>query len=110
MPTTAHTTAVLEKAGRRAAAWLGMSDDLAARLLDSEPGNLAGFAPTSQRWCSALALIDVAKRLERLCGSQEAVGIWLRGTHLSFKRPPIDVLSEANGLDLIWNYLSGFEL
>lgn len=110
MPEAGHAGVVLEQAGRRAAAWLGLDDALVTDLLGTESRHLSdGISPTSQEGQNALALIDVARRLERLCGSQEAAGVWLRGTHLRFSRPPVDILREANGLDLIRGYLSGFE-
>lgn len=103
-------SAVLEKAGRRAADWLGLSDPLTTRLLGCVSGNPGvGIAPGSEEWSNALALIDVARRLERLCGSREAAHVWLRGSHLGFGRAPMKVLEGAQGPATIQAYLASFE-
>lgn len=59
------------------------------------PQNLGNSTPGSEEWRNALVLIDVARRLERLCGSREAAHVWLRGSHLGFGRAPMNVLEGA---------------
>lgn len=102
--------AVLAKAGHRAAEWLGLPGPTVARLLGA-PGDSGArqLTPDSQEWVNALALIEVARRLERLAGHQAAARVWINGTNRRFDRSPMELLESPNGLGRLRDYLAGID-
>jgi len=62
----------LAKAAIRAAEWLGLDQEAIAALLGKHRSEQQlQLEPATGEWCNALALIDIATRLERLAGGQE---------------------------------------
>lgn len=99
--------AVLAKAALRAGAWLGLSDsDLCSALqIERLEASLEAGSPS---WYSALCLIQLALRLERLVGSADAARRWMRGPNTGLGRPPIEILVEPGGPMTLVDYTHGF--
>lgn len=96
----------LAKAAIRAAEWLGLDQEAIAALLGKHRSEQQlQLEPATGEWCNALALIDIATRLERLAGGQDAARTWMRGPNLELGQPPIRVIAAPTGLDSVRNYL-----
>lgn len=98
---------VLAKAASRAGAWLGLSEQQLLRALELQAACdelEAGSTP----WLSALSLIHLAYRLEKLAGSQSAAHQWLRGPNAGLGRPPIERLLEPGGASALLDYTHAF--
>lgn len=98
--------AVLAKAARRTAAWLGLEDSELTLALGVASVDQP-LEPGSPAWYRALTLIHLGYCLERLCGDRTQARAWMRGRNTSFGRPPVDMLAEPKGLDALLDHASG---
>ena len=76
-----------------------------AELLQAPSGELEAG---STAWHSALSLIHLAYRLERLAGDQHGARQWLRGPNVGLGRPPIERLVEPGGASALLDYTHTF--
>ncbi|GAB6196708.1 hypothetical protein [Lysobacter xanthus] len=101
--------AVLAKAARHTARWLGLNPRLLA-VVTGLPGQ-ADVTPEldSEAWARCLALVRLGGRLESKLGRRGTVRAWLTGRHLQLKPTPLDVLAQPEGLAALHDYLDAFE-
>jgi hypothetical protein len=106
-PSTPAPAEVLAKAASRAGAWLGLSEQELLQALELE-AVCDKFEAGSTAWYSALSLIHLAYRLEKLAGSQSAAHQWLRGPNAGLGRPPIERLLEPGGASALLDYTHAY--
>lgn len=101
--------AVLVKAARHTARWLGLDPELFARATGLPWRGDATPAVGSEEWARCLALVQLGGRLESKLGRRGTVRAWLRGRHVQLVPTPLDVLAAPGGLAALNGYLDAFE-
>lgn len=101
--------AVLAKAARHTARWLGLAPELFARATGLPWEGDAKPAVDSEGWARCLALVQLGGRLKSKLGRRGTVRAWLAGRHLQLEPTPLDVLAAPGGLAALNAYLDAFE-
>lgn len=101
--------AVLAKAARYTARWLGLDPELFEVATGLAWHRDVTPALDSQEWARCLALVQLGGRLESKLGRRGMVRAWLTGRHLQLEPTPLDVLAAPDGLAALHRYLDAFE-
>jgi hypothetical protein len=101
--------AVLAKAARHTARWLGLAPEVFRSATGLPWQGDATPALDTEEWARCLALVQLGGRLESKLGRRGVVRTWLKGRHLELKPTPLDVLAGPDGLAAVQEYLEAFE-
>lgn len=110
-PGTGSRGAVLTKATRRAAEFLGLSDAILAEVLGVSASTVSRMRdgrpidPDSHEGECALLLVRVFRGLDALLGDLESCRKWMRAKNLHLGGVPADLIRTVQGLVRVTQYL-----
>lgn len=101
--------AVLAKAARYTGAWLGLDENVFEAATGLAMTGSEVPSPDGPAWAKCLSLVRLGGRLESRLGRRGMVRAWLRSRHLVLVPTPLAVLGTPGGLQVVADYLAGFE-
>lgn len=108
-PVDVDAGAVLLKAARHTARWLGLEPEVFHTATGLAWDGAVPPALESAEWTRCLALVRLGGRLEAKLGRRGVVRAWLTGQNLELRPTPLTVLAQAGGLAALHGYLDAFE-
>ena len=108
-PVDVDAGAVLLKAARHTARWLGLEPEVFHTATGLAWDGAVPPALDSAEWTRCLALVRLGGRLEAKLGRRGVVRAWLTVQNLQLRPTPLAVLARPDGLSSLNAYLDAYE-